>query len=55
MFTFQSPGVFGTKLVAPQANRFVADSDSSLYEYIFDISVTQIESILEPDSITDDF
>ena len=40
MFTFQPPGVFGAKLVAPQANRFVADGDSSLCEYIFDISVT---------------
>jgi len=55
MFTFQPLGVFGAELVAPQANRFVTDGDSSLCEYIFDISVAQIESIVEPDSITDDF
>jgi len=30
MFTLQPPGVFGAELAAPQANRFVADGDSSL-------------------------
>ena len=32
MFTFQASGVFGAELVAPEANRFVADGDSSLCE-----------------------
>ena len=55
MFTLQTSGVFGSELAASQANRFVTDGDSSLCEYIFDISVAQIESIVEPESITDDF
>ena len=53
MFTFQLLDIFGAELVAPQANRFVADGDPSLCEYIFDISMAQIEFIIETDRIAD--
>ena len=32
MFTFQGSGVFGAELIAPQANRFITNGDSSLSE-----------------------
>jgi hypothetical protein len=41
-------------LDTPTANRFAADSDASLGEQVFDISVAEIESIVEPDSVADD-
>jgi len=38
----------------PEPNRFTAYSDASLSQEIFNVSVTQIESIVKPDGITDD-
>ena len=39
----------------PRANGFVADGDSTFSQEIFYISMTEIESVIEPDCITDDF
>lgn len=47
----QSPCIFGTKLDAPEPDRFVADDDTSLSKQILDISVAQIEAIVEPEYI----
>jgi hypothetical protein len=44
----------GAELDTPQANRFAADSDASLGKKILDISVTQIEAIVEPDCVGND-
>lgn len=47
VFSLQSPGEFGAKFDTPQADRFAADRDTSIRKQIFDISVTQIESIVQ--------
>jgi len=44
MSTLQATGIFGAELDAPEPDRFSADSDTSLSQKIFDITVTQIES-----------
>ena len=41
-------------LWVPEANRFATDSDASLGEQVFDISVTQVEAIVEPDGVRND-
>ena len=38
----------------PEADRLPADRDAALGEQIFDISVAEIEAIVEPDGIADD-
>ena len=53
MSFLQSSGVCRSEFNAPQADGFIADRDSALSEKIFDISVAQIEAIIEPDSVTD--
>jgi len=50
----KSPGVFGPKLDTPQSGRFVADHDSALGHEIFDVTNTQIEAVIEPDSVLND-
>jgi hypothetical protein len=51
MFSFQSTGIYGTKLDTPETNRFCADTGSSFIEEIFDVAVAQVESIVEPNII----
>ena len=50
----QSPGVQGTEFDTPEADRLTGYNNASLGEQIFDIAVTQIEAIVEPDSIGND-
>jgi len=50
----QSSSVNSAKLDTPEADRFSADGDSSLREEILYVPVTQVESIVEPDSIGND-
>ena len=38
----------------PQTNRFAADCDASFSEKVFDISMTEIETIVEPDCVAND-
>ena len=54
MRTLQPPGIPWTKLVTPQSNRFSCHEDTSFRKHIFDIPVTQIETIVQPDSVTND-
>ena len=54
MCLFQSTGVYEPKLGTPQTNRFSADSDSSFGKQIFDVSVTQVKAIVEPDGVGND-
>jgi hypothetical protein len=35
-------------------NRIAADRDTAFSQKVFDISMTQIETMLEPDGVTDD-
>ncbi len=41
----------GSKLVAPQPDRFIADDNPSFSQQIFDISMTEIDSMIEPDGV----
>jgi hypothetical protein len=54
MFPFQSAGVFGSELDAPESDGLVTDCDAALSEEIFDISMAQVEPIVEPDGVGDD-
>ena len=54
MTSFKSSSIYSTKLDAPQANRFPGDDNASLSKKIFYISVAEIETIVEPDSVGDD-
>ena len=54
VLTLQTVSINGAKLDAPETNRLAGHSDASLGEQIFDIPVAEIESIVEPDSVTDD-
>jgi hypothetical protein len=54
MPAFQATGINGPELDAPKADGFSGYSDTALGEKIFYISVAEIESVVEPDSITDD-
>ena len=38
----------------PEADRLSGNSDASLGQQVFDIAVTQIEAIVEPDGVGDD-
>jgi hypothetical protein len=51
---FQSAGINSTELDAPKADSFAADCDATFSEEIFDIAVAEIESVVEPDGVTDD-
>lgn len=55
MFALQLSGVFGSKLDAPQSDRFVANGDAALSQKIFDIAIAEVESIVLPNGVTDDF
>jgi hypothetical protein len=54
MLSFQSSSVYRSKLDAPKADGLVADRDPTLGKEIFDIAMTQVESVVEPDSIGND-
>jgi hypothetical protein len=41
-------------LWVPQTDGFPADCDPSLNKQIFDISVAEIEAVVEPDGVADD-
>ena len=54
VLSLQSAGINGTEFDAPQANCFAANCDASLSENVFNIQMTQIEAIIEPDGIRND-
>jgi hypothetical protein len=54
MRTPQSALVSGTEFVAPQPKRFPADLDSSMSQQIFNIVVTEAESVIQPYRVSDD-
>jgi len=53
VLTPELPGVSGSKLDAPKANGFIADSNSAFSQEIFDIAVAEIESIVQPYGVLD--
>lgn len=46
MLSLQAAGIDGTKLDAPETDRFSSDDNTSLGEEILDISVAQVEAIV---------
>lgn len=54
MTALQTPGVDGSKLDAPQSYRFTSDDYAALGQDILDISVAQIESIVQPGGVGND-
>jgi len=54
MLSLESACINGTELDAPQADRLPCDDDAPLGQEILDITVTQIESVVEPYSIWND-
>ena len=51
----QFSGIVRTELLTPDSNRFIRDDDSAFGEKILDISEAQTETMVDPDSIADDF
>ena len=51
----QSSGEFWSELFAPEPDRFVAYSDAPLRKQILNILVTEIESVVEPSCVLNDF
>lgn len=49
----KSLGIFRTKLYTPKTNRLVTDGDTSLGEQIFDITIAEVKSMVQPDRIAD--
>ena len=54
MSTLQPLGIFGSEFDTPEANSLVADCDTAFWQEILDISVTEIEPVVEPDSVGND-
>ena len=54
MLSFQAAGIDSTELDSPEADCCADDSNTAFGQEILDISVTQVETIVEPDGITDD-
>jgi hypothetical protein len=54
MLSPQSSSIESTKIDTPEPDGLPTDSDASLGQQIFDISVVQIESIVKPDCIAND-
>jgi len=50
----QSLRVPRSELVAPEADRFVGDQDSSPGQDVLDVPVAQVEAVLQPDGVLDD-
>ena len=48
-------GVFDADLQTPLSNGLVADYDPALCQRVFNISEAQAESVVEPNSMADDF
>ena len=47
--------MFRTELIAPEASGFIADSDAPLRHQVFDVTKTQIESMIKPHGSLDYF
>jgi len=54
VLSLQSSGINSSKFDTPETDRFATDGDTSLSEKIFDISMAQVETIVEPDRVADD-
>lgn len=55
MFPSQSLGIYGSEFVAAEANGLIADSHAPLGQYVLDVTMTQIETMVKPHGILDYF
>jgi hypothetical protein len=53
--TFQTSSISRPKFVTPQPDGFIADDNTSLSQQIFDIPIAEIESMIKPNCILNDF
>ena len=51
---FQTTSISSTKFDTPKSDGFVANNDASLREQVFDITIAEVESMVQPDRVTDD-
>ena len=51
---FQASSINGPELDTPEADRFPANSYASFSEQVFNVTVADIESEVEPDCLADD-
>jgi hypothetical protein len=54
VFPLQPSGVYSSEFDTPKSDCFSTDGDASFGEEVFDISMTEVEPEIEPDSIADD-
>lgn len=54
MLPLQSSSVETAKLDAPETDRFSTDDNAAFSQEIFYVSMTQIESVVEPDCVAND-
>ena len=54
VLSLQSSSVKGSELDTPKPDGLMADGDTSFSEQIFNISVAEVELVVEPDGIGDD-
>ena len=54
VLSLQSSSIYSSEFDAPQPDGFVADGDATFSEQVFNIPMTQIESIVEPNRIAND-
>ena len=51
---FKTTSISSSKFDTPKSDGFVANNDASLREQVFDITIAEVESMVEPDRVTDD-
>ncbi|MCP4950600.1 MAG: hypothetical protein GY922_01965 [Proteobacteria bacterium] len=51
VLALQSAGINRSEFYAPETYRLSSDSDASFGEEVFDVAMTQIESVVKPDTI----
>jgi hypothetical protein len=54
VLALQSTCINSSELDAPKADCFSGYSDASFGQYIFDIAVTQVEPVVQPDCVGND-
>jgi hypothetical protein len=54
MLPLQPSGARRSEHETPKVGRFAADVDASFSEQVFDVPVTQIETAIESEGVTDD-
>jgi hypothetical protein len=48
VLSLQTPGIYGTELDTPEADSFITNGNASFSEQTLDISMTHIESVIDP-------